>query len=74
MKGSVMVKDYYADVLHGEALETCYALASPRIQQYLKAEINFVQQKINGMQVVLELGCGYGRVLTQLNPYVNMLV
>lgn len=74
MKGPVMVKDYYADVLHGKALETCYALVPPRIQQYLEAEIDFVQQKIRGMQVVLELGCGYGRVLSQLSPYVNKLV
>jgi 2-polyprenyl-6-hydroxyphenyl methylase/3-demethylubiquinone-9 3-methyltransferase len=69
-----MPKDYYAHNLHGKALEKCYAIAPPRVQQYLKAEIEWVKEEVNGMNLVLELGCGYGRVLSQLSPSVSTLV
>jgi len=69
-----MTKDYYADFLHGKALERCYAIAPPRIRQYLKAEIDYVIQEIGGMDLVLDLGCGYGRVLSQLSPHVGTVV
>jgi 2-polyprenyl-6-hydroxyphenyl methylase/3-demethylubiquinone-9 3-methyltransferase len=69
-----MTKDYYAHHLHGRALQKCYAIAPPRVQQYLTAEIDFVKEEVNGMNLVLELGCGYGRVLSQLSPHVITLV
>ncbi len=58
--------DYYEDKLSAEKLKRCYEIASPRIQQYLKAEIDYVLEKIHAGDVVLELGCGYGRILPAL--------
>ena len=44
----------------------CYDVASPRVRQYLEAEIEFCASKIRPSDRVLELGCGYGRVLQRL--------
>lgn len=59
-------KTYYDDVLYGNRLRLCYDLAPPRIQQYLAAEIAYVLQHLLPGGRVLELGCGYGRVLARL--------
>lgn len=58
--------DYYQDKLSAERLKRCYEIASPRVQQYLKAEIAYVLEKIHAGDIVLELGCGYGRILPAL--------
>ncbi|MEE9465830.1 MAG: class I SAM-dependent methyltransferase [Candidatus Neomarinimicrobiota bacterium] len=63
--------DYYSRVLSGERLRRCYELAPPRVRQYLAAEIEFVLDNIAGAQNVLELGCGYGRVLGHLSTVVD---
>jgi ubiquinone/menaquinone biosynthesis C-methylase UbiE len=47
-------------------LRQCYEIALPRVQQYLVAEIAHVLKSISPTDRVLELGCGYGRVLTAL--------
>jgi len=57
---------YYAQKLSGERLRRCYEIASPRVKQYLEAEIDHVLRHLEGAAVVLELGCGYGRVATRL--------
>lgn len=57
---------YYTDRLSARRLKQCYEIAPPRVQQYLEAEVNHVLQKILSEHVVLELGCGYGRILPQL--------
>ena len=57
---------YYSEKLAAERLERCYALAPPRIQQYLRAEIEFVDSLLKKGDRALELGCGYGRVLSGL--------
>ncbi len=57
---------YYRRRLSGERLRRCYAIAPPRVRQYLDAEISYVQARIRGRRSVLELGCGYGRVLEPL--------
>lgn len=57
---------YYAEGLAGERLRRCYELAPPRVQQALEAEIDFVVQRTPAGARVLELGCGYGRVLRPL--------
>ncbi len=57
------LKQYYTDTLSARKLERCYEIASPRIRQYLKAEIDYVVSSLNPSDMVLELGCGYGRVL-----------
>jgi len=57
---------YYSEKLSAEQLRLCYEIAPPRIKQYLKAEIEFVLNKTKPSDLVLELGCGYGRVLQKL--------
>jgi len=54
---------YYDHDLAAERLRRCYEIAPARVQQYLKAEIDFVAGQIRPGSLVLELGCGYGRVL-----------
>jgi ubiquinone/menaquinone biosynthesis C-methylase UbiE len=60
------MKGYYADKLSARQLRRCYEIAPPRVQQYLEAETNHVLQKICAGDIVLELGCGYGRVMEGL--------
>jgi 2-polyprenyl-6-hydroxyphenyl methylase/3-demethylubiquinone-9 3-methyltransferase len=57
---------YYDKSLSGERLRRCYEIAPPRVQQYLAAEIEFARKFIRPADAVLELGCGYGRVLRSL--------
>jgi SAM-dependent methyltransferase len=57
---------YYAEKLSAERLKLCYEIAPPRVKQYLEAEIEYVLDKLKGTEKVLELGCGYGRVLLRL--------
>ncbi len=57
---------YYSEKLSGQRLRLCYELAPPRVQRYLEAEIDFVLRYIRPSCRVLELGCGYGRVLRPL--------
>lgn len=57
---------YYSDKLSARKLQLCYAIAPPRIQQYLEAEIQYVLDKIQPCDFILELGCGYGRILSRI--------
>ncbi|MFX0085174.1 MAG: class I SAM-dependent methyltransferase [Candidatus Hodarchaeota archaeon] len=59
-------KGYYSEKLSADRLKHCYDIAPPRIKQYLEAEIKYVLDNIEPTDVVLELGCGYGRVLAKL--------
>lgn len=59
-------KSYYSDKLSAEQLKQCYQIATLRVKQYLNAEIQYVLEKIKPSDIVLELGCGYGRVLQKL--------
>lgn len=68
---------YYSEKLAGERLRACYDLAPPRVQAYLEAEIQFVLDALAAIArsaVVLELGCGYGRVLQRLVPHARAVV
>lgn len=58
---------YYADKLNGARLKRCYDIAPPRIQQYLIGEMDYVMRHIASGDSVLELGCGYGRVMQYLS-------
>ncbi|MHA1366540.1 MAG: class I SAM-dependent methyltransferase, partial [Candidatus Heimdallarchaeota archaeon] len=55
-------------------MKRCYDVANPRIQQYLTEEINFVLQFIKPDMKVLELGCGYGRVVKLLAEEAKTVV
>lgn len=57
---------YYSEKLAAEKLRQVYEIAPARIRQYLDAEIQFVLDTIDPSGCVLELGCGYGRVLTRM--------
>ncbi len=61
-----MTSGYYNDKLSAEKLRRCYEIAPPRVCQYLEAEENHVLERIRPGDVVLELGCGYGRILPGL--------
>jgi 2-polyprenyl-6-hydroxyphenyl methylase/3-demethylubiquinone-9 3-methyltransferase len=58
--------DYYSDKLAGEKLRRVYEIAPPRVRRYLNAEIDYTLTRFDPGAEVLELGCGYGRVLSRL--------
>lgn len=60
------MRGYYAEKLSSDRLRRAYDIATPRVRQYLDAEIAFVLKHIASSHTVLELGCGYGRALTPL--------
>ena len=64
---------YYADNLSGERLQRCYEIAPPRVRRYLEAEIEFVLKHVRPGDSVLELGCGYGRVLGRLQGHARLV-
>jgi len=68
------LKDYYSEKLSAERLRKAYELSPPRAKQYLEAEIRFVLDKIHSRAVVLELGCGYGRVLERLTERARRVI
>lgn len=58
--------NYYSASLNSNRLQKCYAVAPPRVKQFLEAEIAFVLNKIIPDDTVLDLGCGYGRISARL--------
>lgn len=60
------MNEYYSKNLSSNLLKRCYDIAPNRVQQYLESETNYVLKHINNSDSVLELGCGYGRVLKKL--------
>jgi len=71
LHSGVRMSEYYEDKLSAEGLRKCYEIASPRIRQYLDAEVRFVIDGVKGRGRVLELGCGYGRVMKAMAPHVR---
>jgi len=57
---------YYTEKLSAERLREVYAIGSPAVQAYLQGEIDFVRERMRPGDRILELGCGYGRVLEAL--------
>lgn len=68
------MSNYYSQKLSAARLRKCYEIAPPRVRQYLEAEIDFVLDKIKPSDRVLELGCGYGRVLERFIEKSGMVV
>lgn len=65
---------YYSDKLSAKRLRRVYEIATPRVRQYLDAEIDHVLGRIKPEDTVLELGCGYGRVLERLADKAKIAV
>ncbi|MBM3284388.1 MAG: class I SAM-dependent methyltransferase [Candidatus Aminicenantes bacterium] len=57
---------YYEEKLSAERLKKAYAIAPPRVKQYLEAEVSYVLSHISAGDTVLDLGCGYGRAMPGL--------
>ena len=68
------MNEYYTERLSAERLQRCYDIAPQRIKQYLEAELNFVLNRINPGDLVLELGCGYGRIIPALAKKARWVV
>ena len=66
--------EYYRAKLSANRLLKCYEIAPPRIKQYLNAEIKFVVSNVHQGELVLELGCGYGRVMRRVSQFVSWIV
>jgi len=65
---------YYKDKLSADKLLRCYEIAPPRIKHYLNAELYFVISNLHGTDLVLELGCGYGRVMKEVSQSVPWII
>lgn len=65
---------YYSEKLSALNLRRCYEIAPERVQQYLNAEIEHVLSKIKAGGVILDLGCGYARVLARLADKARLAV
>jgi len=68
------MEKYYSKKLAAQRLQRCYEIAPARVQQYLAAEIRYVAERLRPNDEVLELGCGYGRVMRELAPRVRRVV
>jgi 2-polyprenyl-6-hydroxyphenyl methylase/3-demethylubiquinone-9 3-methyltransferase len=66
--------DYYSDKLSAERLKRVYEIAPHRVQQYFEAEINHVLQIVRSSDLVLDLGCGYGRIIPSLTRRAKSVV
>ena len=69
-----MNPNYYSEQLNATRLRRCYEVSPPRVQQFLEAEIEFVLGRINEGDMVLDLGCGYGRVAHRLIEKADRIV
>ncbi len=65
---------YYKEMLSAGSLLKCYEIAPPRIRQYLDAEIEFIVSSIHNLGLILELGCGYGRVMRKASQFASYVV
>ncbi|MHA2025218.1 MAG: class I SAM-dependent methyltransferase [Candidatus Thorarchaeota archaeon] len=70
----VFMNRYYTDTLSARNLERCYEIAPPRIVQYLHAELEFVRKSVKPTDRVLEIGCGYGRVLPEIEENTSKIM
>lgn len=68
------MSDYYSDKLSAERLKQCYELAPPRVRQYLQAELDYSVNQVKPGYGILELGCGYGRVLKRLAEVASTVI
>ena len=65
---------FYSDTLSAQRLKQVYDIAPPRVQQYLNAEVEHVLRHITSGDCVLELGCGYGRIIPELSKKAGKII
>ncbi len=65
---------YYKERLAAERLQQCYQLATPRVKQYLRAEVEFVVARLRRDDIVPDLGCGYGRTTPAFARFARLTV
>jgi 2-polyprenyl-6-hydroxyphenyl methylase/3-demethylubiquinone-9 3-methyltransferase len=68
------MQGYYEEKLSAERLKKCYEIAPPRVRQYFSSELSHVLGKIAPGDNVLDLGCGYGRILPELAQKSGMVI
>jgi ubiquinone/menaquinone biosynthesis C-methylase UbiE len=68
------VSEYYSQKLSALRLKHVYDIAPPRVRQYLDAEVNHVLAKIRPGDLVIELGCGHGRILPKLTAKAGWVI
>ena len=68
------MSDYYSKKLSAERLVRVYEIAPPRVRRYLEMEVEHVMESISPGDIVLELGCGYGRILPRLAWKANSVI
>ena len=68
------MREYYSKKLSSNLLKQCYDIAPKRVQQYLESETNFVLEHINKSDTILELGCGYGRVMNEFITHSSRVI
>jgi SAM-dependent methyltransferase len=66
--------EYYENKLSADKLRQVYEIAPPRIRQYLEAELDHVLERIKPGGRVLELGCGYGRILAAISRNAGLVM
>ena len=65
---------YYRETLSAERLRRVYEIATPRVRRYLEEEVRHVLSRLSPADRVLELGCGYGRVLGDIAERARIAV
>jgi SAM-dependent methyltransferase len=65
-KRSMSGTRYYDSRLSGPRLREVYDIAPARVRRYLRAEVEFVLDRVPSAGRVLDLGCGYGRIIPEL--------
>ena len=68
------LSEYYSHTLSAARLKHAYDIAPPRVKQYLDSELSHVLGRIRSVDLVLELGCGYGRVLPKVAANARWVV
>ena len=68
------MQDYYSQKLSADRLMRVYEVASPRVRRYLESEVEFAKSQFAPDSTVIELGCGYGRVLPPLAEKAGLVV
>jgi 2-polyprenyl-6-hydroxyphenyl methylase/3-demethylubiquinone-9 3-methyltransferase len=65
---------YYESRLSASSLRRCYEIASPRVRQYLDAEIGYVVSRVAPGDILLDAGCGYGRAVPAFAAVARFVV